>query len=336
MSYTPGPIWIGCLKSTKESNKAMSEREASIESTSASSAAMASMMSPNSRIAQVRVDLRLVAHAGRSQAEGVHRPLQIRGPVRAAQRQPLAQRRLVDLNQPDARRFEIDRLVADAQGDLQSGVAPRLIVADERPLQDRHRTGEHPLHRPRSERLRVLAPANRHRPRAGDVAEEDRRLDAQRPVALHPAVGRLCKALQLLAEILDHVGPLELAVDQHVQPDLFLKADCPLDLFFAEVFVAFERPLAGLQRGAGLADFAGLRERADGGRGEQRQREAASLGLAALDKRMPPAEHLLIDGGHPLPHRRIVQPRRSGAAFERGPARRQLLGHGRPAAVEAP
>ena len=208
------------------------------------------------------------------------------------QGQPLAQGRLVDLDQTDARRLQIDRLVADAQRDLQRSVAPRLIVADKRPLQDRDRPGEHPLHRPRGERLGVLAPANRHRPRAGHVAEKDRRLDAQCPVTLHPTVGRSREALQLLAEVLDHVGPLEFAVNQHVQPDLFLKADRPLDLLLAEVLVAFLRPLAGLQRRAGAADLAGLGEGADGRRGEQRQGEAALLGLAALDERTPPAEHL--------------------------------------------
>ncbi len=49
---------------------------------------------------------------------------------------------------------------------------------------------------------------------------------------------------------------------------------------------------------------------------------------------MPPAEHLLVHRGHALPDRRIVQPRRGGAAFDGCPACRQLVGHGRPPVVQ--
>ncbi len=121
---------------------------------------------------------------------------------------------------------------------------------------------------------------------------------------------------------------------QHIESDFFLKADRPLDLALAKGFVAIQRPLARLERGAGFAHFVRLRERTDGRRGQWRQGEAATLGLAAIEQRMPPAEHILIDCGHALPHRRIVQAFRSGAAFDGFAARRQLVGHGRRATVE--
>ena len=53
-----------------------------------------------------------------------------------------------------------------------------------------------------------------------DVAEQDRRLHAARAVGLHPAVGGEGKACELLAEVLDHVVALELAVHEHVEADL--------------------------------------------------------------------------------------------------------------------
>jgi hypothetical protein len=58
------------------------------------------------------------------------------------------------------------------------------------------------------------------RPR--DVAEQHRRLDAARAVGLHPAVGGEGKALELFAEILDHVVALGLAMHQHVDADRLL------------------------------------------------------------------------------------------------------------------
>ena len=53
-------------------------------------------------VAHVGVDLRLVAHAGRTEPEGVDRPVEIVFPLRLAQRQAFAQRRLVDLDDAHA------------------------------------------------------------------------------------------------------------------------------------------------------------------------------------------------------------------------------------------
>ena len=48
MSYTPGPMSFGYLKSSNASSSSMLEREVSMVITSASIAAMAAMMSLNS------------------------------------------------------------------------------------------------------------------------------------------------------------------------------------------------------------------------------------------------------------------------------------------------
>src|SRR3546814_16215091 len=85
---------------------------------------------------------------------------------------------------------------------------------------------------PRSTRTDTLFPyttlfrsIDRHRRGPRYVAIEDRRAHATRAVTLHPAVRREREAGKLLAEILDHVVALELAVDEHVEPDPLLPAD---------------------------------------------------------------------------------------------------------------
>ena len=48
----------------------------------------------------------------------------------------------------DARGLQVRHLVADRQRDLAADRLPRQVVAHERPLQHRHRPGQHALHRP--------------------------------------------------------------------------------------------------------------------------------------------------------------------------------------------
>src|SRR6266446_1335643 len=114
-------------------------------------------------VAHMRVNLGPVTHPGRRQPEGVDGPLQIVRPVGPPQRQPFAQRRFIDLDHADAGGLEVDHLVADRQRDLSGGVRARLVVAHERPLQDRHGAGQHAFHRALGQRLRVSAPAHGHR-----------------------------------------------------------------------------------------------------------------------------------------------------------------------------
>ena len=154
------------------------------------------------------------AYAARRQPERRHRPGQIRRSVGRAQRQRLAQRRLVDLDDRDARRLQVGHLVAQGERDLAGGVGRRLVVADERPGEHRDRPGEHALDRPVGERLGVAGPVDGHRRGPGDVAGQDRRPDVAGAVRLHPAVRGGQEAGQLLGEVLHHVVALGLAVHE--------------------------------------------------------------------------------------------------------------------------
>ena len=54
---------------------------------------------------------------------------------------------------------------------------------------------------------------------------DDRRAHVARAVRLHPPVVGEGEALELLAKVLDHVGALGLAVDEHVDADALLLLD---------------------------------------------------------------------------------------------------------------
>jgi hypothetical protein len=121
------------------------------------------------------VHLRGRRRAGRRETEGTHRPLQVAGLIAALERQQLAQRGLIDLDHADAGALQIGDLVTQGEGDLVGRLSQGLVVAHVRPGQDRHRSGEHPLHRLVGERLRERRPADGDRRGPGDVAPQDRR-----------------------------------------------------------------------------------------------------------------------------------------------------------------
>jgi hypothetical protein len=110
----------------------------------------------------------------------------------------------------------------------------------------------------------------------------------------------------LLGEVLDHVVALRLAVDEHVEADLLLEADHPLDLGAnpALVLGLVDLPLA--KRCARLADLPGLGVGADRGGREERQVEAGVLSLAADLERALAAGVLVGERSHPLAHRRVA------------------------------
>ncbi|MNN28388.1 hypothetical protein D3C81_1419540 [compost metagenome] len=232
-------------------------------------------------IAHVGVDLRRVADDGRGDAEGARGPGQVSIPLAAAQRQAFADGRLVDLDDADAGRFQVGHLVADGQGDLQRRGGARLVVAHERPLQDRHRTRQHTLYRFMRQALRVHRPGHRHGGRALHVAIDDGRLDAARAVRLHPAVTREDKTVQLLAEVFDHVVAFRFAMHEHVQAQRFLAAHGVGDFGAHLLFVIGDGQFSPLETRAGGADGRRLREGADGRRREIGQLETRALqGLA--------------------------------------------------------
>ena len=173
-------------------------------------------------VAHVGVDLCLVFHAVGADAEGVYRPVEVGLPLFFFQRQAFAQRRFVDLDDAEAGFFQIQHFVADGKRDLQAGVGTRLVVAHEGPVQDGYRAGEHRFHRALGQALCVFAPLDGHGFRAGDVAEDDRRLDAARAVGLYPGEAGEDVAVELFAEVFDHVVALSFAVHEDVNVQLLL------------------------------------------------------------------------------------------------------------------
>ena len=171
------------------------------------------------------------------------------------------------------------------------------------------------------ERLGVGEPVHGHRGRPGHVAEDDRRAHIAGAVGLDPAQLGHGHPGQLLAEVLDHVVALRLPVDEHVQPQLVLEPDDLGDLGPHALGVAGLVQLAPAAGRPGLADLAGLGERADGGRGQRWQAEPAPLGLLADVIGAGPVQVGLADR---------VQPRRTAGS------RVRPTGGGRPACGGSP
>ncbi|MNM75769.1 hypothetical protein D3C81_875650 [compost metagenome] len=257
------------------------------------------------------VDLRRIGHAAGTDAERIHRPVQIRLPLGTTQRQPLAKCGLVDLDGADAGGFQVTDFIAQGQRDLAAGIGARLVVTHERPLQHRHRAGQHALHRLVGERLRVLRPTHRHRRGTADVAVDHRWLHAARAVTLHPAIAGEGEAIELLAEVLDHVVAFEFAVHQHVQADLLLHAHAVLGLRGEERIVVVGSEFAGLVSRTCFAHFLRLRERADGGGGEGGKTQCLGLQQLALRMRRDADAIDSRKRGQTALHRGVVHARRT-------------------------
>src|SRR5438094_842748 len=260
-------------------------------------------------------------------------PAEVRRPVRPPQRQALAQRRLVDLDYPNPGGLEVPHLVPDRERQLLRGLGPGLVVAHERPLEDGHRSGEHPLHRLSGLGLRVRAPAHGHRLGARHVAENDRRLHVPRAVRLHPAVVGEGKAHQLLAEVLDHVVALELPVHQHVKPQLLLQLERARDLICDEAIVRLRRHRSVVQLLARRPHLGRLGERADRGRREERQTQ---LSLPACGVRRGASQILLTHAGRALLDGGLVDPAGRPPPGDESRVRVQLSGDGPPTIPHRP
>jgi hypothetical protein len=77
-------------------------------------------------------------------------------------------------------------------------------------------------------------------------------------VALNPSVLGEDEAGEELAEVLDHVVALRLAVDEQVEANLLLEPYDALDLLLQEVLVLGLGDLTLGELGAGLTDLLGL------------------------------------------------------------------------------
>src|SRR5258708_2955077 len=271
-------------------------------------------------VAHVGVDLGGRARPSGRHAEGRHGPGQVRVPLAAAQRQPLAQRWLIDLNRAQAGPLQIGHLVLERQRDLPAGLGAWLVVAHEGPVEDRHRAGQHRLDWLVRERLRVDAPAHGHRARALHVAVDDRWPHVARAEALGPAVMGEAEAGQLLAKVLHHVVALELAVHQHVEPQRLLPRNGVRDGPFHEPLVLLLRDLAGLGPAAHAAYLWRLREGANRRRRQRGQAKPLVLQRAPLRVGSTRGRALLCQ---PLPDRAIMHVRGGGTLRRGYRARRQ-------------
>ena len=163
-------------------------------------------------------------------------------------------------------RFEVEDLIGESQGDLVGGFAQRHVVANERPGEDRHRTGEHALDSPRRLLGGVSRPFHGDRIRAGHIAEENRGTGASGSIGLHPPVVGGREAVEVLGEVLDHVIAFGFAVDDDIESQFLLQTDDSVDL------VLHQRGVVGIVDAArpvictGAAHLGRLRERTDGRR----------------------------------------------------------------------
>src|SRR5690606_8036301 len=108
-------------------------------------------------------------------------------PAWSAQRQALAERRLIDLDNADASRFQIRHLIADRQRQLPGLLLAADILPRKRPHQHGHRTGQHALHYLVGLLLGIADPVHSHGFGATQITKDDGGFDAARTIALHPA-----------------------------------------------------------------------------------------------------------------------------------------------------
>ena len=76
-----------------------------------------------------------------------------------------------------------------------------------------------------------------------------------RPIGLNPGILREDKPVQLLTEVLYHVVPLCLTMNEKIKADLLLETDHFLNLLFYEVFVFGLRDFSFAKFGTSSSDF---------------------------------------------------------------------------------
>src|SRR6266702_44533 len=219
-----------------------------------------------------------IAHTCGRQLERVDCPLEVAIPVCTTERQTLTNSRFVYLDGMNTGLFEVNDLITERQRQLLRLKLTGDIRARERPVENRNRASEHTLHGVFSHALGITAPFDGDRTRAGDIRNDDGGANVARSVALHPSVLREDETVQLFAKVLDHIIAFRLAVNKKIKADSFLEADDALDLLFEEILIFGLRNFTFGKLGAGIANFFGLGERADGG-----SREPGKLNVLLLD-----------------------------------------------------
>jgi len=169
--------------------------------------------------------------------------------------------------------LEVDYLVAEGKGKLLRLKFTGHIRTRERPIKDGNRASKHALHGLLCQTLGILAPLNSHGSGTTDIRHDNRRanvavgvhercprnskvcLDSPGTIALYPTILREDEAVQLLAEVLDHVIPFRLAMDENIKANSLLEPDNSLNFLLDKLFVLCLSNLLFTKFGTRLTDF---------------------------------------------------------------------------------
>lgn len=254
-------------------------------------------------VAHVGVDLAGRLDPSSREAEAFDDRAEVVGAGGEIEGETLTEAGLVHLDNLDAALLQSNNLVANGEGYLNVGGMVGLVVADEGPLKNSGRSGEHALHGFGGKRLSVDSEIDGHVLGLGlssggrglqgaegsvhsgaklvggtaHISEEDARLDATGSVGLDPSIVGGEVALELLSEELDHIRALKFSMNQDVQTDLLLLGNAGTGLFL-DVGLIFQLSLTSSAIAGALgANLGGLREGTDGGRGDWRELQDALL-----------------------------------------------------------
>lgn len=124
------------------------------------------------------------------------------------------------------------------------------------------------------------------------------------------------EAVEMLGEVLHHIVALGLAVDEDVQTQVLLQSDDACDLLAQEPVVLPRGELSSRVRRASTSDVCGLREGADGRRGQDRKIQVT---LRLPTRFVVDANEVgIVQCCRALPHRTVTNTRRRGTVGERG------------------
>jgi hypothetical protein len=229
-------------------------------------------------VAEVRVDLGRVLDTSSAETESLDGPVEVGSALLAGtEGKTLTEGRLVDLDDVDASRLEVDDLVAEGKSKLLSLDGLVNVVTGERPPQAGDGASEHTLHGLGGDRDGVLGLLDGHGSGTRDVTDNDGRTHAAGAVALDPGVGGEGIAVEALTKVLDHVVTLGLAVDEDIEVELLLDLDVVVNLLLDELVVLLLGDLTLGELVALDTDLLGLGEGSDGGGGEEGKLELLLL-----------------------------------------------------------
>lgn len=229
-------------------------------------------------VAEVRVDLGRVLDAGGGEPEGLDGPVEVSLALLAgAERKTLTESRLVDLDDIDASRLEVNNLVPQSKSKLLCLDGLVNVVTREGPPEDGDRSSKHTLDGGLGKRLSILGLLDGHGAGPGNVTDNDRGTDAARAIRLDPGVSGEDETVQLLTEVLNHVVSLGFTVDKDIEANLLLDLDVVLNFLVDEGLVVLGGDGSLGELCTGSANLGSLREGTNGGSGEEGELEVLLL-----------------------------------------------------------